>query len=506
MELTELAGSLRLDKSKDLALYVQVKELLLSHVDEGRLAKGDRLPPVRQLAQMLAVNVMTIAKAYKELAELGVIRGRGALGTFVIGRASSPPLRPKPAEPVAQLGVTKEDYARRDVDTFRRMLQVNEVPGVVPLTRAYPDTSVVDMKAFEQVIRETLARRHPHTYAYISPSGLPSLRSAFSTMMRQWRDLDVDEDDIVVTGGGQQGLALIAHSLLKPGDVVLVERPTYFGALDLFRSLGVLPVGVPMHPDGLDIEALGRLAADSKPKLLFINPTFQNPTGITTSPEKRRAILEFSRRYGIAIVEDDCCPELRYRGEVIPSIKSIADDRDLVYYLTGMGKVYVPGIRLGLLVPPKPAVGDIIKRKSVLDLHTSPLCQEAFAAYATLPSVQKNITAARTVYRRLLDTVHRELTNVMPDGCEFEKPDGGLNIWVRLPRGVDAIDFYLAALQRNVGILVGEHLFADEADRRTFRLSFGYPDKARLIDGVRGLGSAASALSARTTGSFAIVV
>lgn len=507
MDVKEFARSIRLDKSKDVALYLQVKDILLSRINDGRFAQGDRLPPVRQLAAMFGVNVMTVAKAYKDLAELGVIRGRGALGTFVIGRAMpAPAVEPKQPVPGPPPALAKEDYVSRDVDTFRRMLQVSDLPGIIPLTRAYPDTGVVDMTAFEQVVRDTLERHSSHTYGYISPAGLPSLRSAFSTSMREWRNLEIGEDDIIVTGGGQQALSLIAQSLLRPGDVVLVERPTYFGALDLFRSLGAFPLGVGLERDGLDVEELESLVVSAAPKLLFVNPTFHNPTGITTSVEKRKAILDISRRHGIPIIEDDCCPELRYRGDAIPSIKSMAGDRDLVYYLTGMGKVYVPGIRLGFVVPPRTAIGDIVKRKSVSDLHTPSLYQEAFAAYAGSDAVRRNIKAARSVYKGVLDAIHAELANVMPEGCRFEKPDGGLNLWVRLPRGVNAIDFYFSALQRNVGVLVGEHLFADQADQRTFRLSFGYSDKKRMIEGVRSLGAVAFDLMGRKTGSFGVVV
>ena len=504
MDPEPLARLYRLDKTKDLPLHVQVKDILLADINGGQLANGDRLPPVRHLAQSLGVNVMTVAKAYKTLAELGLVRGRGALGTFVISEA------PKPMdhanERLTAPGRVPEANTGKDIDTFRRMLQVNDLPGIIPLTRAYPDTGAVDTRGFEAVIKQTLDRHLPQTYAYISPSGLPSLKSAFAGLMLEWRGLDIGEDDIVVTGGGQQSLSLVAQTVLKPGDVVLVERPTYFGALDLFRSLGATPVGVTMQHDGLDLEELESLVVRLKPALLFINPTFQNPTGITTSAEKRLAILDLCRRHRVPIIEDDCCPELRYRGTQVPSIKSMSSDGDLVYYLSGMGKVYVPGIRLGLVIPPREALERIVKRKSVSDMHTSPLYQEAFATYARTADIRKNIDSARATYKSNLDLIHRELTKFMPDGCEFDKPDGGLNLWIRLPRGMNAVDFYFSALQRNVGILVGEHLYADNADHRTFRLSFGFSTRKRLLEGVRAIGTVVNELAGRKAGPFAAVV
>jgi GntR family transcriptional regulator/MocR family aminotransferase len=504
MDADEIAGALKLDKASDIPLYAQVRDLLLKEIREARLAEGRRLPPVRRLATLTGVNIMTVARAYKELAELGAIAGRGARGTFVLPRRIAAAEAPATAE--KDLRTLRADYANRDVDTFRRMVQMSDVPGMIPFTRAYPDASVIDTSSFEGHLKKAIDARPDYAYSYISPAGLPSLRRAIAKVMRRARGLDLASDDIVITSGGQQALNLVAQLLLKPGDVVLVERPTYFGALDLFRNLGVEPVGVDLESDGPDLGMMESLIESRSPKLLFLMPTFQNPTGLTTSLEKRKAILELSRRRGIAIIEDDCGTELRYRGKPIPSIKSLASDEDPVFYIVGMGKAYIPGIRLGFVAAPTHRVSDIIKMKSISDLHTSPLYQDAFQHYLASDAASKNLALVCSKYRDLLDTVVSELERNMPDGTGLVKPQGGLNLWVTLPSGIDSIDFFLAALQRNVSILVGAHLFPENPDQRSFRLSFGFPDKQATIRGVRALAAAVKDLARPASSRFAAVV
>lgn len=200
MVADDIAGALRLDKASDVPLYVQVRDILLAEISEGRLQEGHRLPPVRRLAELTGVNAMTIARAYKELAEAGAIVGRGALGTFVLPRQAEASPTP-PQRSGRDLRSLRADYASRDVDTFRRMVQVSDVPGIIPFTRAYPDASVIDTAPFEHHLRSVLDSHPDYAYSYISPAGLPSLRGTLADAMRDVRSLRLAPDNIVVTSG-----------------------------------------------------------------------------------------------------------------------------------------------------------------------------------------------------------------------------------------------------------------------------------------------------------------
>ncbi len=505
MDAEQIAVALKLDKASDVPLYAQIKDILLAEINDGRLAEGQRLPPVRRLAELSGVNTMTIARAYKELAEAGAIAGRGALGTFVLAR--QPVAMPAPpAREARDLPALRADYASRDVDTFRRMVQASDGPGMIAFTRAYPDASVIDTASFERHLKAAIDQRPDYAYSYISPAGLPSLREAMAATMNATRTLRLAPDNIVVTNGGQQALSLVAQLLLSPGDTVIVERPTYFGALELFRNLGAEPVGVNLEPNGPDLDMLEMLIRTRAPKLMFLMPTFQNPTGLTTSLEKRRAILDLARRYGVAIVEDDCVAELRYRGKFVPSIKALAADNDAVFYLAGMGKAFIPGIRLGFVAPPAHRVSDVIKMKSISDLHTSPLYQDALEHYLAGDEAARNLGLICTRYRELLATIVEEFEQHMPEGSTLTRPEGGLNMWMTLPPGIDSIDFFLSALQRNVSILVGAHLFSENPDQRSVRLSFGLSDKEATIRGIRALAGVAKDLLRPASSRFVAVV
>lgn len=501
MEIKSLVDVLRLDKDADVALYMQIRDLISAEILQGRLTEGDRLPPVRLLAEAIGVNTMTVARAYRELSERGFVQGRGALGTFV----KRPAVEHAPP-PAADKPVTRDALPSEDGDTFRRMLKVGGLPDVVPLTRAYPDACLIDTSAFEQHVRGTLAAKPDYAYSYIAPDGLPTLKQSFTRFLESHRGLRCSSDDMIVTSGGQQGISITVQSLVGRGDTVIVESPTYFGLLDLLRNIGANVLGVEMQDDGMDVEQLDRLVRTTDPKLVFTMPTFQNPTGITTSLEKRRAILEICRRQGTPIVEDDCFSELRYSGEPIPSIKALSEPGDPVHYVVSMGKIFIPGLRLGLVLVPPSRMEAVTAWKSVSDLHTAPLLQDAFAAYLDSAAAEMNLAQIRQAYRPILKGVLQELADTLPLGSSFTEPEGGLNLWVRLPPAIDSVDFFYACLRRNVGILTGLHLSPERLGTTAFRLSFGLSDQKALIQAVREVGSAASDLSTRTPARFPIVV
>ncbi|MBA4221427.1 MAG: hypothetical protein C0458_11905 [Methylobacterium sp.] len=500
MEIQRLAGILQLDKAADVALYAQVRDFIATEIIEGRLSEGERLPPVRALAEAANVNVMTIARAYRELSDRGLIAGRGALGTFVQGPAEEPPA-PAPAAPSP-----RDTLPNEDGDTFRRMLKVGDLPDIVPLTRAYPDASLIDTGAFEQKIGQILKAKPEYAYSYIAPDGLPNLKAAFARFLERHRQLHCDVDDMIVTSGGQQGISITIQSLVSRGDTVIVENPTYFGLLDLLRNMGANAIGIDMQQDGMAIEQLSEVVRSSNAKAIFTMPTYQNPTGITTSLEKRRAILGIGRRHGIPIIEDDCFSELRFEGDFIPSIKSLSEPEDLVYYIVSMGKTLIPGMRLGFVLAPPARMEQVTAWKSVSDLHTAPLLQDAFAAYLDSAEAEANLSRIRKAYKPVLDTVIQGLAENLPAGSTFTRPHGGLNLWVKLPAAIDPVDFFYACLRRNVGILTGVHLTPEKADNTGFRLSYGLSDRDALGKAVRQVCRAAADLSKRSSSRFPVIV
>lgn len=499
MDVDEILTLIKLDKKSDLALYAQLKDAILTAIRAETLPVGTRLPPVRRLAEFFDLNTMTAARAYKELAEIGAVVGKGALGTFVADFASLPI--------AGDAQGSREEYSTWDADTFGRMLQFSDRPGVIPFTRAYPDHHVIDTLPFEESLTRALAHRRDEVFSYVSPDGSEELRDGLGSLMLQERGVSLSADNMIITSGGQQAISLVTQTLLQRGDTVIVERPTYFGALDLFSTMGVQPLGVRLESDGPDLNEFEYLVKTQNPKLIFLIPTFHNPTGVTTSLSKRRAILQIARRHGIPILEDDCCAEMRYSGNAIPSLRSLAEPGDEIYYFSSLGKVYVPGLRLGLLDVPHLKHNDVVKRKSISDLHTSSILQGAMVEYLKTPKVvASNLKKLRETYGSLLDRLTKEMKRILPPDCSFEKPEGGLNIWLTLPEGIDSIEFFYAALQRNVSVLVGLHFYPDKPDTRTVRLSLGFSAEETALSAARGLSDAISDLTRRSFQRYPVLV
>jgi 2-aminoadipate transaminase len=370
------------------------------------------------------------------------------------------------------------------------MHQLARVPGVINFTGGYPAAELINTRFFARALNQAVRSGASRVFHYDSPEGLPELQEALARLAVR-AQIHASAGDVVVTTGGQQGLDIVARSLLAPGDTVVTERPTYFGALDVFRSVRANIVSVDLDHDGPRLDALAKALRDYRPKLLFLIPTFHNPTGITISLEKRRQILDLARRFGVAILEDDYCREMRYSGDDVPPLRALACDEDQVYYVRGMGKVYLPGMRVGFILGPREARSRLVATKGLTDLHTSCLLQQGLVNYLSGPGLDTNLSALRREYARRQRLFVDDLQRQLPEEVSVLRPDGGLHLWVTLPTGESAAQFYFAAVQRRVAFVMGEVFYADRQDHGTFRLSFGLNSPEQLAEGAARLAGAA---------------
>jgi 2-aminoadipate transaminase len=471
-----------IERDGPVPLFQQIADSIETLVRAGRFRDGDRLPPVRGLADQLGVNSLTVSRAYRDLGARGLVAGRGPLGTFITapgegaGRETGAP------------GDALVWKSRFPEDTFRQMLETSGLPGTISLSQAYPTAAGIDLAPFHAAIARALEDNGPALYGYQAPDGAPMLKDALREILLA--DQPGMDGPMIVTSGGQQAIAMVMRGLVRPGDTVLFERPSYFGALDVARSQGARIMGIDMEPDGLCLDQLEHALRETNPSLLVLMPNFQNPTGITTSLEKRHAILELTRRYQVAVLEDDHAPEMRYRGDPLPALKTLAGPEDRVFYARGLSKSYIPGIRLGFLLPPRSYYQDMASQKSMADLHTSLLLQYSFAHYLRTPHARANVERQRAIYGALQDVVMERLAITFPSEIGVVLPDGGFNLWLQLPEAVDSIDLCWASAQRGVSLLVGAPLFADVENYGSIRLSFGLGDRDLLLEGIDRVGAA----------------
>jgi 2-aminoadipate transaminase len=278
------------------------------------------------------------------------------------------------------------------------------------------------------------------------------------------------------------------------GSPVIVERPSYYGVINVLRGVGARILEVPLESDGMDIETLEAHLTRHRPRLIYTNPTFQNPTGVTTSLEKRRSILALARKHGVAILEDDHNSELRFSGTPVPSIRSLSEPGDNVFYVRGFGKVFLPGTRLGYVVAPTHARRPLLALKAHSDLHTTGIMQEAMARFLARRNYPKFLERMKRVYSATQRKLISSLSVGMPPGTLIGNPEGGLSLWVTLPEGTEVSELYYRAVRRGVAFVAGEVFYASHVNPRTLRVSFGLLGDDVLEEGVSRLCSVAKDL------------
>jgi 2-aminoadipate transaminase len=300
----------------------------------------------------------------------------------------------------------------------------------------------------------------------------------------------VEADEVLLTNGSQQGIDLIARLLLDPGDAVVVEGPTYLGALQVFDAYEATYVVAPLDADGLDVAALevALAAAPRPPKLLYTIPTYQNPAGSTLPVERRHVLLALARRYNLVVVEDDPYGELRYGGAVLPPLRALEPD---VVYLGTFSKTIAPGLRLGWLIAPPALVQALVNAREVADIHGEKMTQRIVYRAAD-GFLDEHVARARTVYRRRRDGLLAGLCRELPAPFRWSEPAGGFFVWLDLPDGLDAGAILQTAADQGVSYLPGDWFFPSGvrgAGRNGLRLSFSSLSEERIDEGTRRLGA-----------------
>ncbi|MBD0738466.1 PLP-dependent aminotransferase family protein [Streptomyces sp. CBMA29] len=368
----------------------------------------------------------------------------------------------------------------------REILALTARPEVISFAGGLPAPELFDAAAIAEAYARVLAERPHKVLQYSTTEGDPALRAAVAARL-SGRDLATGMDDILVTGGSQQGLALIATALIEPGDVVLVENPTYLAALQCFGFAGARVVPVPTDAYGVVPQALEEVARRERPKLLYLVPNFQNPTGRTLPLERRRAVAEAAERHGLWIAEDDPYGDLRFEGESVPWIAALPEAADRTVLLGSFSKIMSPGMRLGWLRAPAALLRACVIAKQAADLHTSTVDQAAAARYLADHDLDVHLDRVRTAYRARRDALLAGLPAALPSGSTWNRPEGGMFVWVRLPAGYDATALLPAAVGHDVAYVPGLPFFAEAPEAGALRMSFTTHTPEEIAEGLRRL-------------------
>ena len=475
--------SIQLLEDDKRPLFVQIREHIVELVSRDVLKEGMRLPPIRELARQLHVNQITVAKAYRDLSGSGVIDGRRGGGSFVS------------AKPERNLAMQRPEINRPLL--AERLFELAHAPGVIAFTSNYPRVDSATKQLLADCIREATETSLEDCLQYDPPHGRFELREQIRTYF-ETQKLRAGLDNIVVTSGAQQAIDLSIRALAEPDSSVLVERPAYYGVLNSCRAAGVRIFEVPLQSDGIDLGVVRQYLIRHRPKLICTNPTFQNPSGISISLEKRRALLDLCRKHGVIVLEDDHSPELRFGGKPIPSIRSLAEEDDLVIYARGFGKVFLPGMRVGCLVAPHSLIPRLLAAKAQADLHSNSFVQEITARYLARNDLARRVDRLCREYSARQRVVYDGLREGMPAGTEIVRPEGGLSLWLTLPNGADVSELYFRAVRRGVAFVSGDVFYASPSAVRSLRISFGLNKEDELAEGVARLCSVVDDLLGRS--------
>ena len=384
---------------------------------------------------------------------------------------------------------------------IRELLKLTQRPEVISFAGGLPAAELFPIERFKQACHNVLSNHGAEALQYGPTEGYKPLREMIANNLQRYGIL-ATADNVLLTSGSQQALDLIAKLLINRGDRILVEAPTYLGALQAFNVFGAEYVTVPIDHDGLRTECLED-ALRSGPKFMYILPNFQNPGGTTMSLERRIELVSLANKYGVPIIEDDPYGQLRYEGEHLPPLVMLDREHHArddhyqlgnVIYLSTFSKTLAPGIRLGWIVAPPDVISKLVQLKQGADLHTSTFNQMITYEVAKDGFIDQHVRTIRKVYGERRDVMLASLKEFFPEEVTWTHPAGGLFLWVTLPEGMDCHQLFKVAVKNDVAFVPGDCFFTGEDEgKRNLRLNFSYTNPEQIREGIRRLSVAIKA-------------
>ncbi len=482
-----------LDREGSQSVTAQIADAFAAAIEAGELAPGAQLPPTRELAEIAGVNHLTAARAYRKLAELGLVSGRVGRGTFV--RQAAPEatraLAGAETDSAWQLYALPDEVETHSDRIVGEMFHDAARKDHIPLMMGYPADELFPTERFARIVSDLVATEGARVHQYGDVEGAPELRGELATLGLEqgWAD---SAEEVVTTTGAAQAMSLVANTLLRPGDIAAVESPTFPGSINAIRATGASLMPVPVDSDGLDVDALEQLVRRRQIKLLTLQPRLHNPTGQDLSPERRARLLQLARREGFFIVEDGVYADLRFEGETLPALRM--DEPGHVIYVSSLSKTTSPGLRVGWIAARGPVQERIVAAKRSAELNTPILTELALARFLAEGGYAAQLETAIPFYRErceaLLEAVESQLGGV----ARVRRPRGGGHLWLTLPETLDERDLYEEAHRQGVSFLPGAAMMPERPRGAYARISFGYLNPPELREGAKRLAAAVRAV------------
>ncbi len=378
-----------------------------------------------------------------------------------------------------------------ETSAIREIFKLLGRPGIISFAGGFPDANLFDVEGIREATTQALADNPGAVLQYGATEGYDTLREEIARYMAG-KGAKVAPTGLIITTGSQQALDLLGKTMISPGDKVIVEAPTFLATIQCFRLYGADLVGAPIDADGVKVDELEKLIIEHKPKLVYLIPTFGNPSGAMLSLERRKRVLELALKYKVLVIEDDPYGELYFNAPPPPSMLALSEgipgSRDWLAHCGSLSKVMSPGLRVGWLIAHPDLLAKATMCKQFSDAHTSNLAQATAAQYLKMDRMGATLAKVRPAYAERAQAMCANLKKVLGQAIEFSAPQGGMFVWARLTApGADAREFAKQAIERGVAFIPGTPFFAVHPDHATLRFSFATADVAKIEEGVARL-------------------
>ena len=423
------------NNSKYIQIYNHIKEMIV----QGKIKEHEKLPPIRKLAEFMKVNNATIVKVYELLEKEGYVYKVIGSGTFV-----------------SSINIKEEV----NLEKYKNMIHFDS---------GNPSKDMFPLDDFKSAINMALEKDGASIFEYDEGKGSEELREELCTYLRK-KKINTNKNNIQIISGAQQGIDIVCKGLINYSDVVFVEEPTYNGALEVFKSRGAKIITIPMLDDGIDIGILKLKLEKIKPKLIYVMPNFQNPSGISYSEYKKKKLIELSEEYDFYILEDDFISDFAFDSKDNRALKSY-DMKNRVIYIKSFSKILMPGLRIGIVDIPRELQKKILWAKYSSDISTPGLIQKSMYYYMKYFNWEEYLKSIDKVYTKKYRKTKILLEEKLGDKLKIYKSQGGLNFFIELPRGYSSQAFYNFMLGKGVCITPGTYFFDNIMDDRFFRIN-----------------------------------
>ena len=449
MDVKDYSFSFSEKECKYLQVYNKIKLMII----EGKLKSNEKLPPIRKLSDLLEVNTVTVVKAYELLEAEGYVNKRVGSGTFVSLKSN-----------------IYEKSRLDDVENLYRLDSGNPSPEIFPI------------KDFKKAINMALENDDASIFDYDDGHGIPELKEVLREYLKEYY-IDTSIENLMVISGAQQGIDIVSKALINYSDIVFIEEPTYSGAIDVLKSRGAKLVSIPMLRDGIDIGILKMKLDKLRPKMIYVMPNFQNPTGISYSEKKKKKLIELAEEYGFYILEDDFISDFKFLSENNRTMKSY-DEFNRVIYIKSFSKILMPGLRVGVMDIPSELVNRVLLSKYSSDISTSTLIQKSLYYYMDKFNWKKHIAAVEKTYTQKYIDCLSYIKNKLGKKMNIVENKGGINFFIELKRGYFSSDFIKYMMEKGVVLQPGSVYFDNEIDDRFFRINIAREPVERIKEAI----------------------